>query len=318
MKLRFLLLAVLVAVLLGSSISLSGELRCSICGALIPDQAKYFRVKGSQEVFCEKCFSEAPKCSVCKLPTAPADIDPDTGACSRCLAKLPRCKACGRPIVGLAYTFPSAKGVFCAACRSNRPACAICGVPVGEHYWSYPDGRIVCSECGDRAVLDIGAIHRIMQDARQIVERRLGLVVRHPYTVTVEQLSGVFPADQDNRIQAPPGESQLYGNELGKYRRAGDRSEIFLLVGLPPELLYETAAHEYAHAWQAENSPVDLPPELREGFAQWIAAEVLRAKGYRSALEKLEARSDFPYGTGYQRLKRFQQRTILDLLLNGR
>jgi len=80
-----------------------------------------------------------------------------------------------------------------------------------------------------------------------------------------------------------------------------------LLFGLPPELTYEAAAHEYAHAWAAENCRPDLPPDLREGFAQWVAADVLRSKGFLGALEKLEARTDSPYGTGYRRLRSMQR-----------
>jgi hypothetical protein len=32
------------------------------------------------------------------------------------------------------------------------------------------------------------------------------------------------------------------------YRRSGEKSEIFLLFGLPQEMLYEALTHEYAHA----------------------------------------------------------------------
>ena len=81
------------------------------------------------------------------------------------------------------------------------------------------------------------------------------------------------------------------------------------------ELTYETAAHEYAHAWEAENGVFDLGTELSEGFAQWVAAGILRAKGFRIALEKLEARTDFPYGTGYQQVKATNNRIVLNLML---
>jgi hypothetical protein len=289
-----------------------------VCGVVIPEQTKFYQVKGGQEVYCERCFLQAPRCSVCKLPTAAADLDKDTGACPRCLPTLPRCRACGKAIVGTAYTSPYSKSVYCPECKRTRPACYICGAPVGQDYWGFPDGRIICGECGERAVIDIDQILGIMQDARETVERNLGLVVSHPYVVTVEKLASIAPTATANRNVQAGGESPLYGRELGMYRRSGDRSEIFLLFGLPPELLYEAAAHEYTHAWQAENCPPDLSPELREGFAQYVAAEVLRIKGYRSALDKLEARRDSPYGTGYQRLKKMHQRMVLDLLIRGK
>ncbi len=293
------------------------ELRCHICGAVIPAQGRYYQVKGSTEVYCERCFSTAPRCSICKLPKAAGEIDPDTGICQKCLEKLPRCKSCGKPIVGVAYSYPFAKGVYCAECKNNYPACYICGVPVGPRYWEYPDGRIICDDCGERAVFDIGEIQRIMQDVQATVVRRLGLTIRNPYQLKVEKLEGFRTSYSERRGRLLPGHSPLYGRELGMYRRAGDTSELYLLFGLPPELLYEAGAHEYAHAWQAENFSTEISPELREGFAQWVAADVLRAKGFRSALEKLELRDDVPYGTGYQRLRHLSLRTIASLMQNG-
>ncbi len=297
---------------LGTVLAASGERKCSICGTVLTDHDKYYQVQGSKEVFCERCFNEAPRCRLCSLPTAPANIDPETGACSRCLAKLPRCKTCGKAIVGTYYKYPDVAGVFCPECKNTRPACAICGAPVGDRHWDYPDGRIVCADCGERAVIDVDTISRIMRDAQATVEKRLGLKVKQPYTLRVVKLSSLASAGAGQHSQVTDDEGALYGKELGLYRLKDGRSEIFLLFGLPPELLFETAAHEYAHAWQTENGLADLSPETVEGFAQWVAAEVLRARGYRGALEKLEARRDYPYGTGYQQLRALNQRLIIE------
>jgi hypothetical protein len=307
----FLMLALIV---LGAAVASSDEIRCSLCRRVIAAREKYFEVKGSKEIFCETCYAEAPRCSLCKLPKASSDIDADTGACSKCLAKLPRCKACGRPIVGAYYTYASSRGVFCADCRNHRPACAICGVPVGTTYWEYPDGRIICNDCGDRAVFDSPTIKGIMKDVQQTLERQLGLKVLRLYTVQIQKLSGLSSSELRREGDVTTAEGALYGKELGMYRFDNSKSEICLLYGLPPDLLFEAAAHEYAHAWEIENGLGNLEPELLEGFAQWVAAEVLREKGFRGTLERLEARTDFPYGTGYQRLKSLHQKIVLELI----
>ncbi len=316
MKRRFFLsIAILI---LAAAFARPEERRCSLCGSVIPEHDAYFQVKGGKEVYCERCYREAPRCSLCKLPTAADDIDPGTGACPKCLAKLPRCQACGKPITGKYYKFESAKGVYCPECKNTRPACAICGVPVGNRYWEYPDGRIACSDCGEHAVFDPRQIETIVRIVRETVERRLGLKVTRPYTVTVQQLSGVgVPRNRDGE-KAAAGTGALYGKELGLYRYENGKSEIILLIGLPPDLLYEAAAHEYAHAWQMENGMSSLEPELMEGFAQWVAAFVLREKGFHGALERLEARADFPYGTGYQRLNAMHRNIIMELIRQRR
>jgi recombinational DNA repair protein (RecF pathway) len=311
---RYRLALILALVILGTAAASQAVKRCSLCGSEIGPGAKYYTFN-NKLVVCERCFREAPRCSVCKLPTAPSEIDPETGACPACLAKLPRCKACGKPILGTFYKYPNTEGVYCAECKNNRPSCAICGVPVGDQHWKYPDGRIICRECGERAVFDPAEIRRIVADVQSTVERRLGLKVKTPYAVRVEKLSGLPSSGALSSEKFGIADGRLYGKELGLYRFENGKSEIVLLFGLPPDLIYETAAHEYAHAWQWENSLSDLGPELTEGFAQWVAAEVLREKGFRAALEKLEARRDFPYGTGYQRLRSMQQQIILRMML---
>ncbi len=314
MMMRSRLVLILALVLIGGALAATGQLRCHICGTLITTPGKYYRVEGGKEAYCERCYLEAPRCSVCTLPTAAADIDPETGACKECLKKLPRCNACGKPILGTSYRYPYGKGVYCADCKNNRHACDLCGVPVGDKHWEYPDGRIICSDCGGRAVFDVETIKGIVRSARATIEQQLGLKVKRPYTVRVEQLSGLAAPNPGPGRKSPVLKGALYGKELGMYRLDNDKSEIVLLFGLPPDLLYEAAAHEYAHAWEAENNLLNLEPELSEGFAQWVAAEVLRAKGFRGALEKLETRTDSPYGTGYQRLKSLHQNAVIELI----
>ncbi len=304
-----------VLLVFGTALGASVEKRCSICGKILPDGDSYHQVVGSKEVFCERCFAEAPRCQLCKLPTKPEDIDPETGVCARCLPKLPRCKACGKPIIGTVYQYPYSKSVYCAECKNNRPACAICGVPVGDRFWKYPDGRTVCSECGARAVFDVELVGKILRDAERTAEKRLGLKLKQPCSLKVELLSGLVPSSPVRSQPAPGPHEALYGQELGRCIVRDGKAEIILLAGLPPELLYEAAAHEYAHAWQVENALSTLDPELREGIAQWVAADVLRAKGYRGALERLEARRDFPYGTGYQRFKAMQLKADTALMM---
>lgn len=290
------------------------EQYCRVCGKRVDGQESFYTVKETQEVICKRCSETAPRCRFCKLPTAPSQIDPETGACPQCSAQLVRCRVCGKVILGVRYHFHFREGYFCPACKKNRPACQICGAPVGRDLWRYPDGRLVCGTCGERAIFDIEEISRIMQESQTIAEGFLGLVLRLPYVLKVEKLNGTSATALALRERIFSDGSPLYGKELGLYRRIGNSSEIFLLFGLIPELVYEAAAHEYAHAWQADNDLSDLDPEWVEGFAQWVAAEVLRHKGFSQALERLEQRDDYPYGTGYRRLKKAYRGSLRSLL----
>jgi uncharacterized Zn finger protein (UPF0148 family) len=304
---------ILLILAFSSALFAFSERRCHICNRVISDYEGYYQVNGGKEVFCDKCFTEAPRCAVCKLPTAPDEIDRETGICLKCLAKLPRCLACKKPIIGAVYRYSTSTGTFCAECKKNRHACDLCGVPVGDDFWKYPDGRIICNECGRRAVFDVRVVESIMRDIQKCVEKRLGLKVIRPYTLKVQKMSGLGSSAAALDLGVESADEALYRGELGSYVSNSSRSEIILLFGLPPDLLFEAGAHEYAHAWMIENGFVKLDPELREGFAQWIAAEVLRDKGFSGALSELEARQDYPYGTGYQRIRQ-QHQNILEIL----
>jgi hypothetical protein len=314
MSLRhFYLWLILALFALGSAVASSGARRCSLCGNAIGASEQYYQVKDSDEIFCEHCYADAPRCDYCKLPVAQELLDPETGICTKCLDRLPKCKACGKPITGTFYKYSSSDGVFCAECKNNRPTCAICDAPLGTTYWKYPDGRKICSDCTSRAIFDERVIAGIVQDVRATMERLLNLRIANPLRLTIQNLSGLSTAGIRHKERADALDEAFFGKELGWYHFENGRSEIHLLYGLPPDLLYEAAAHECAHAWQMEHSLVNLTPELREGYAQWVAAEILREKGFRDAWERLDARRDYPYGTGYQQLKSMEQKIVFDL-----
>ncbi len=278
---------------------------CSICGQRI--QGHYYKLENSEELYCARCYSRTPKCTVCKKPTPRHLLDPESGACPECLKKLPHCAACGKAITGNYYRYKHSDGVFCPSCHTKRPKCYACGVPVGDKYWKFQDGRTICEKCNNRAVFDEERIRKIMAETEQLIRRHLGLTIEIPYELHISELNSKSFIDAKAAKRGQNSNSPLFGGELGLYRRMNGNSEIFLLYGVPPEMLYETAAHEYAHAWQAEHCPTDQSLELREGFAQWVAAQILQIKGFQESLEKLQERNDHPYGTGYRRFQNIQQ-----------
>ena len=274
---------------------------CKLCGKRISGQ--YFKTEDTGEVYCGNCFAHTPKCKVCGKPTPQNLIDLASGACVECMKKIPKCACCGKGVTGSFYTYPGIEGKYCEDCHLHKEKCYICGIPMKDSWWEFPDGRKICDGCNARAIIDEQKIRDIMAEVEILVPRLLNIKAEQPYTLKVETLnkdsfSKALAAKKGQTVASP-----LYGSELGLFRKMNGTTEIFLLYGLPPEVIYETAAHEYAHAWQAENCSPSQSPDIREGFAQWVAAQVLKSKGYKQTLEKLESRNDRPYGTGYQQIK---------------
>ncbi len=293
---------------------------CSFCDKRI--QGKYVDVKDTGEIFCQRCFNHSPKCSICKLPTHLNRLDKESGACWRCLPKLHRCKSCASYITGKYFKFQFSEGYYCENCKLGRDKCYICSVPVGNEFWRFPDGRAICNECNEKAIIKTKDIRKIMEDAEKLVKKYIGIEAKHPYELHIEQLNKHSSDEAHKAKLGKNSDSPLYGEELGLYRSKDGKSEIFLLYGLPAEILYETAAHEYAHAWQAENCHPQQSKELKEGFAQWVAAQILKAKGFEKTLARLEARTDSPYGTGYQLVKKLHERmgrkSLIEYLKNNK
>ncbi len=166
----------------------------------------------------------------------------------------------------------------------------------------------MCNACKERGILKREDAERLLKEVRRIIHRQLGLEIQHEIELVLEEMnSGGQIAAAAAKLKGDEG-SPLGESELGLFRRRGDEFTIFLLYGVPREMMLETAAHELAHAWQAENCPPTQSEQIREGFAQWVAAQVLKSEQQLKVLAKLEARTDNPYGTGYQMVKRIAER----------
>ncbi len=278
---------------------------CKLCGKRV--QGQHVVDKQNGDVYCNRCYAATPKCKHCRLPSPRGQVDSE-GLCPKCRATLPKCRACGQAIVGDRYSLKFESGEFCTHCVETRPACSACGCPVTDTYWKFPDGRAMCDDCKRRGILKRPQAKQVFDEARALLKKHLGMVIQHDIELVLEEQNknGKIAASISRRTD--DNGSPLSASELGLFRQKGDEFTVFLLYGMPKEMMLETAVHELTHAWQSENCPSGQSLRVREGFAQWTAARILRAKGYQKVLAKLAARNDDPYGTGYKVMKRLEQR----------
>jgi hypothetical protein len=116
--------------------------------------------------------------------------------------------------------------------------------------------------------------------------------------VDQNQLAEIIFQQQARENGAASGNEELDPQRtLGIYARRGMRRGIYLQTGLPRVLFLQVAAHEYAHAWQGENSPLLRNRLVHEGFAEWVAYSILGRYGYLRSQERMRSRSDV-YGQG--------------------
>jgi DNA-directed RNA polymerase subunit N (RpoN/RPB10) len=213
----------------------------------------------------------------------------------QCYRERLRCTTCGTHVGHEAVLLEGETHIYCRYCFEQRPRCDTCGRPVGAHYWNRTDGRKLCDRCQSTAISDTAEAHALYRRVRADLARYLGISLRESCQlklVSRNQLlhlidkSSLYHLDADSR-----------GRCFGLFVREGRHRAMFLEYGLPRIVLSEVMAHEYAHAWQSENWQREAPPEVQEGFAEWVAYKLLEAWGCRRRSERMLRRDDL-YGRG--------------------
>jgi hypothetical protein len=231
--------------------------------------------------------------------------------CVDCAHARLRCASCHRALdaaSGHLFALAGQAGrLYCPDCWA-RPHCHACGRPVGEISYQRPDGRVFCDRCHATAIYDPVLAEALYARVQETARRALGMelnVGAQLHLASREQIvalrnagPGGLPPETDN-----PG-ADYVGLFLYQWRLRA----IYVEYGLPQIFFCEVLAHEYAHVWQAEHAPLLTDPELREGFAEWVAYKVVESWGCGKRLERFRQRQDL-YGAGLRRMLAWEAAT---------
>jgi hypothetical protein len=157
------------------------------------------------------------------------------------------------------------------------------------------DGQYRCAVCAREMVLDVPAVQAAYDEAIHRARDAAGVALA---TVPALHVVGRRAMGRLRQRYAPAGDnSGAARHVLGLFVRARLGSAVYVEVGLPRPLLLGTLAHELAHAWQSEASGPVSDELLREGFAEWVAHQVLVDAGQREVAVRATRRDDV-YGRG--------------------
>lgn len=215
--------------------------------------------------------------------------------CAPCYWERLRCAACEMQVEMQAFMLEGESHVYCKHCFRDRPRCDTCGRPVGARYWTRTDGRTLCDRCQSTAVSDPTYTQELYKTVQATLAQQLGMSLRESCKLRLvnrEQLQEMIEKSSLHRLDA-----DSRGRCFGLFMREGRQRAIFIEYGLPQIVLLEVMAHEYAHAWQSENCPLDAPTEVQEGFAEWVAYKLLQGWGCTRRSERMLRREDL-YGKG--------------------
>uniref|UniRef100_A0A124SG04 LIM zinc-binding domain-containing protein n=1 Tax=Cynara cardunculus var. scolymus TaxID=59895 RepID=A0A124SG04_CYNCS len=230
------------------------------------------------------------------------------------------CRACGYPITEHEFSL-SGKDAYHKSCfkELTHPKCEVCFQfyvifmimtffilkSVNVRYISLGDGRSLCLECMESAIMDTGdcqPLYHAIRDYYEGMNMRLDqqipmlLVERHALNEAIVGEKKGFHHLPETRGLCLSEEqtvaSILRRPKIGGHRLVGLRTQhqklsrrcevtaILVLYGLPRLLTGAILAHELMHGWLRLKGYRNLNPEVEEGICQvlsymWLESEIM-------------------------------------------
>ena len=181
---------------------------------------------------------------------------------------------------------------LCYEC-AMQPRCAYCQMPSEVESGG---GDRLCRDCAKDCIKENAEAEKAMKDVRQALSAKFKMTSKH-------KIAYELGTRKDLNLDAD-GEH----NELGwfdpKTVRNKPQYTIRILTGLPRDVFRAVGAHELAHDWMDETLPhlMDMP-EIREGFAEFVAWSFSKAEGNKRMMEYTEGRTDDVYGGGFRKVR---------------
>ena len=281
---------------------------CDWCGRKISSNASFLRSEDRN--FCsEKCFkayaeSLLPVCDVCgrrfkegytsegKNYCSKACLETSFHECCHCHRREPKGYIIGEDLF------------LCMYCR-ELPACASCQMPLDKFSKELGDGRGICRECARDAVFSQSGMNSLMKEIRRQLADKFKMSTDHE-----------IEYDLCNRSELKKESESDGENELGLFVfnrhtvtffnrtiRSKDEFRILILTGLAPEFFRGVAAHELAHDWMQENLPHIDDPQMREGFAEFVAWAYAKSEDLKRVPWRMEQNTDEIYGGGFRKVR---------------
>lgn len=226
-------------------------------------------------------------CQVCRQPISNGYRVGNSAYCAEHWQNgLPQCSNCGISITGEYKAVGPDRIPFCQNCMTSHPACYLCASPADPKTGGQklPDGRHLCGLDRQTAVFSAQRAREMFDLAIREVTAALGprMALKKPVKeVRLVDVPGLVTVSQGLYQPASVASGKVLGlTQLMLKSRGQERwtepATVYLLNGVPEERFVTVSAHEYAHAWHAENHPQysQTTPEMREGFAEWVAYKV--------------------------------------------
>ncbi|PKK90828.1 MAG: hypothetical protein CVV64_08080 [Candidatus Wallbacteria bacterium HGW-Wallbacteria-1] len=251
--------------------------RCALCNELISGE---YVVLGKNP-FHRDCLSRLPLCGLCKGPVPPSETVKEKNSVyhSKCLTRTFRCDLCSKPVSGRYMEDSYGRKCCSVHVKNSDQACFVCNWP---DTFQMDDGeRWICRKCNSSGISDSRTAYALLKTVKEYLRREMGLVMKNPvklYIADMKTFRGEWGNDWSPGLKGRfTRERSIASYSDGRNEVTSDQMKISVLSHLPKGLLTGVLAHEFFHAWQAENLGENIAREFQEGTAELIANRVMTA-----------------------------------------
>ena len=213
------------------------------------------------------------------------------------------CSHCGKKDPSM-LTMPGGKGHYIDLCDDcfALPRCKFCRMPADVRT---SVGIRLCQECADTMIKDPAESKRVMTEVRTLLDKQFRM-----------RIEAQIVCELGNREEVPPDGDCL---GLGRIKRetvnGKQRYAVHVLNELPEDIFQSVAAHELTHIWLIEVLPrpadasddpdeLAIPPEIREGFAEYVTWSFAKAEGSRRLMLYTEKRAGKLCGEEFEQISK--------------
>ncbi|MDR3609699.1 MAG: protein DA1 [Ignavibacteriaceae bacterium] len=280
------------------------------------------QIKGSYQKLLDDyyhldCYEKetAAKCDVCNQIITGEMITQDLKFYHpECYRKfiVPKCSVCLEPLEG-EYKIDVYGNKFHSWHIGVLDQCETCGRIISKSLTNggryYDDGRHICNLCYEKAVFSQSEIRDLLAKViDKLIEMGISLDKNNisVHAVDKNELKSISGMEKFDRLEGFCKSQYLSDFVKNKKKNIKFTHKIYVLTGLPSLNIEAILAHELTHAWAAENTPDNQPPDVREGSCNFISYQYLfysTDPEVKFLLLNMEKNPDPVYGLGFQKIR---------------
>ena len=289
--------------------------RCYHCNNRLIGQ--YFKYNNKK--YCPDCYDNhiVERCYYCNKKLDQYYKGNNGKVCKECFMsyEVPKCLVCHNPIMAKYYIFPTGK--CCEDCFQKNPHCFNCGLPT--EYPAYRDDDFVlCSSCNKDKITTRDDVNKLYDKVKLYVKKSCGISVDLPSEKIILSSSAELK-ERTKNVGYLSGQRVL-GYCYTTYALSNLYNHrahtIYIQNGMPYELAFKTLSHEYGHAWDHQNTDLEIMKQSKdhafsEGFAEWVSYNTMKEYGIKDKVEQMtntpEKDLDPIYGVGFQKMLKLEE-----------